>query len=144
MFPSPKHRAVFLTTLRTLGVSTLTVNFSGGGDSGNIDSVDAYNAEKTAAIPLTSQIPWSSDEKYFDMEAKDWVKRTTNKLMSIEEIAKELTLQALENEGLDWYNNAGWQGTLEIDFSTSPPTIQLDVGINYMTTEEHSFNLNEE
>jgi hypothetical protein len=144
MFPSPKHRAVFLTTLRSLGVSTLTVNFSGGGDSGNIDSVAAYNAGQTAAIPLTAQIPWSSDEKFFDMEAQDWVKRTTNKLMPIEEIAKELTLEALEAQGLDWYNNDGGQGTLEIDFSTSPPTIQLDVGINYMTTEEHSFNLSKE
>ena len=144
MFPSPKHRAVFLTTLRTLGVAKLVVNFSGGGDSGDIDSVDAYNAGQTAAIPLTTQIPWSSDEKYFNMDEGTWEKRTKEGLMSIEEIAKELTLQALENEGLDWYNNDGGQGSLEIDFSTSPPTIQLDVGINYMSTEDHSFNLSEE
>jgi len=120
MFPSPKHRAVFLTTLRTLGVSKLVVTFSGGGDSGDIESVDA-------------------NEEY-----KTWTEVTKEGLMSIEEIAKELTFKALENEGLDWYNNDGGQGTLEIDFSTSPPTIQLDVGINYMSTEDHSFNLNEE
>jgi hypothetical protein len=144
MFPSPKHRAVFLTTLRTLGVSKLVVTFSGGGDSGDIESVDAYNAGQTAAIPLTSQIPWSSDESCFDEEHKTWAEVTKEGLMSIEEIAKELTLQALEAQGLDWYNNDGGQGTLEIDFSTSPPTIQLDVGINYMSTEDHSFNLSEE
>ncbi len=144
MFPSPKHRAVFLTTLRTLGVSKLVVTFSGGGDSGDIESVDAYNTGQTAAIPLTAQIPWSSDESCFNEEYKTWTEVTKEGLMSIEEIAKELTFKALENEGLDWYNNDGGQGTLEIDFSTSPPTIQLDVGINYMSTEDHSFNLNEE
>jgi len=144
MFPSPKHRAVFLTTLRTLGVAKLVVTFSGGGDSGDIESVDAYNAGQTAAIPLTAQIPWSSDESCFDEEHKTWAEVTKEGLMSIEEIAKELTLKALEAQGLDWYNNDGGQGSLEIDFSNSPPTINLEVGINHMTTEDYTFDLNEE
>ena len=144
MFPSPKHRGIFLTTLSTLGVAKLIVNFSGGGDSGDIDSIDAYNADMNTEIPLTAQIPWSSDENYFNMDEGTWEKRTKEEVMTLEKIAKELTLQALEDQGLDWYNNDGGQGTLEIDFSTSPPTIQLDVGINYMSTEDHSFNLNEE
>lgn len=144
MFPSPKHRAVFLTTLRTLGVSKLVVTFSGGGDSGDIESVDAYNAGQTAAIPLTAQIPWSSDEKYFNMDEGTWEKRTKEEVMTLEKIAKDLTLQALEDQGLDWYNNDGGQGTLEIDFATSPPTITLDVGINYTSVEEHSFDFSED
>jgi hypothetical protein len=144
MFPSPKHRAVFLTTLRTLGVSKLIVTFSGGGDSGDIESVDAYNADQTAAIQLTAKIPWSSDESCFDEEHRTWTEVTKEGLMSIEAIAKELTFKALEDQGLDWYNNDGGQGSLEINFSTSPPTIQLDVGINYTSVEEHTFDLNEE
>jgi hypothetical protein len=144
MFPSPEHRGVFLTTLRTLGVAKLIVNFSGGGDSGDIESVDAYNADMKTEIPLTTQIPWSSDGNYFNMNKGTWEKRTKEEVMTLEKIAKELTFKALEDQGLDWYNNDGGQGTLEIDFSTSPPTIQLDVGINYTSVEEHSFNLNEE
>lgn len=144
MFPSPEHRGVFLTTLRTLGVAKLLVNFSGGGDSGDIESVDAYTADMKTEIPLTAQIPWSSDEKFFDMANQKWEKRTKEEVMTLEKIAKELTLQALEAQGLDWYNNDGGQGTLEIDFATSPPTITLDVGINYTSVEEHSFDFSEE
>lgn len=144
MFPSPEHRAVFLTTLSTLGVAKLIVNFSGGGDSGDIDSIDAYNADMNTEIPLTAQIPWSSDEKYFNMDEGTWVKRTKEEVMTLEKIARGLTVQALEDQGLDWYNNDGGQGTLEIDFATSPPTITLDVGINYTSTEEHSFDLSED
>ena len=144
MFPSPKHRGIFLTTLSTLGVAKLIVNFSGGGDSGDIDSIDAYNADMNTEIPLTAQIPWSSDEKYFNMDEGTWVKRTKEEVMTLEKIARGLTVQALEDQGLDWYNNDGGQGTLEIDFATSPPTITLDVGINYTSTEEHSFDLSED
>ena len=144
MFPSPEHRGVFLTTLRTLGVAKLIVNFSGGGDSGDIESVDAYNADMKTEIPLTTQIPWSSDEKYFNMDEDTWEKRTKEEVMTLEKIAKDLTLQALEDQGLDWYNNDGGQGTLEIDFATSPPTIILDVGINYTSVDEHSFDFSEE
>lgn len=144
MFPSPEHRGVFLTTLRTLGVAKLIVNFSGGGDSGDIESVDAYNADMKTEIPLTTQIPWSSDEKYFNMDEDTWEKRTKEEVMTLEKIAKDLTLQALEDQGLDWYNNDGGQGTLEIDFATSPPTIILDVGINYTSVDEHSFDFSED
>ena len=144
MFPSPKHRGIFLTTLSTLGVAKLIVNFSGGGDSGDIDSIDAYNADMNTEIPLTAQIPWSSDEKYFNMDEGTWEKRTKEEVMTLEKIARGLTVQALEDQGLDWYNNDGGQGTLEIDFATSPPTITLDVGINYTSTEEHSFDLSED
>jgi len=144
MFPSPEHRAVFLTTLSTLGVAKLLVNFSGGGDSGDIESVDAYNADMKTEIPLTAQIPWSSEEKFFDMANQKWEKRTKEEVMTLEKIAKELTLQALEAQGLDWYNNDGGQGTLEIDFATSPPTITLDVGINYTSVDEHSFDFSED
>ena len=144
MFPSPKHRAVFLTTLSTLGVAKLIVNFSGGGDSGDIDSIDAYNADMNTEIPLTAQIPWSSDENYFNMDEGTWEQRTKEEVMTLEKIARELTVQALEAQGLDWYNNDGGQGTLEIDFATSPPTITLDIGINYTSVEEHSFDLSED
>jgi hypothetical protein len=78
------------------------------------------------------------------MDEGTWEKRTKEEVMTLEKIAKDLTLQALEDQGLDWYNNDGGQGTLEIDFATSPPTITLDVGINYTSVDEHSFDFSED
>lgn len=144
MFPSPTHRALFLSTLRTLGVGKLVVSFSGGGDSGDVDDIKAYNAEQTREIPLAETIPWRVEEDRFNQETNEWEEISKEETLSLEKIAKELTLRALQDQGLDWYNNDGGQGSLEINFSTTPPTIQLEVGINYMSTEEHSFDYSEE
>jgi len=47
---------------------------------------------------------------------------------------------ALERTGLDWYNNDGGQGTFRIDLDAgNEPIVSLDVGINYIETNDHSF-----
>ena len=73
-----------------------------------------------------------------------WNREIYTEKLNLEQILRALTNDALEEQGLDWYNNDGGQGNLSIDFTQSPPNIELNVGINITTTEDHEFNFSDE
>lgn len=144
LFPSKFHRDLVLTQLRTLGVATVEVSFSGGGDSGSIDSaycVDANN--KRIELPET-KFEWPRERSTFTGKGDGWKRETYIERLTLDQILKALTNDALEEQNLDWYNNDGGQGRLTIDFTQSPPDIQLEVGINITQTEDHEFNFSDE
>lgn len=150
LFPSKFHRDLVLTQLRTLGVSTVEISFSGGGDSGNIDSAYCLDANgKRIELPDT-KFDWPRRRTVFRNDlnappgASPWVTEEYVEKLTLDKILEALTNDALEDANLDWYNNDGGQGNLSIDFAQSPPNIELNVGINITTTEDHEFNFSDE
>lgn len=143
-FPSPEHKIILLTQLRTLGVKSVEVTFSGGGDSGSIDDVNAYDNDMKDVNLTAHHLDWPEESSRNDPDTNAWITDVKVVTKSLDDILKDVTNSALEESGLDWYNNDGGQGSLLIDFNKSPPEISLDVGINYTTTEDHTINLNEE
>ena len=151
LFPSKFHRDLVLTQLRTLGVTNVEVHFSGGGDSGSIDSAHCMDATgKRIALPDT-QFEWPRERTVYDPThvpgdhlQSPWKRQTYVEKLTLGQILEALTNDALEEQNLDWYNNDGGQGQLSIDFTQSPPNIQLNVGINITTTEDHEFNFSDE
>jgi len=150
LFPSKEHRIALLTRLRTLGTTSVLVTFSGSGDSGNIDEAELYvGAEgKRMAVPHGEVLDWVSYESRYNPNASlgesAWTRVETPVRMELGEVLKNMVADALEESMLDWYNNDGGQGQLLIDFTTSPPTINLEVGINITTTDEHSFDFTDD
>lgn len=143
-FPSPEHKIILLTQLRTLGVKTVEVAFSGGGDCGSIDSVDACDNNNDNVNLTTHHLDWPEESCRHDPDTNAWITDVKVVTIPLHEVLKRVTYDALAESGLDWYNNDGGQGSLIIDFNKSPPEISLDVGINYTTTEDHTIDLNEE
>lgn len=138
IFPSVQHRAVLLTTLKTLGVTRVSVDFSGGGDSGAIEGVHltANGAEVDSSIPIV----WPKESSAFSEDAGRWVRVVQEQSMPVKDVIEALTYKCLDYAGLDWYNNEGGSGTFYIDLTQNPPEIQLDVSINITSTEDHTFN----
>ena len=141
-FPSQAYKETFLAALRMAHVAVVTVEFSGSGDSGQIDGVTAVNAKGNAIDLSESKLLWPTEESTF--ADGQWAKSTREEPRSLEDIAKTITYEALEQSNHDWYNNAGGQGSFQIDFATDPTTITLEVGVNYSRTDDHSYDLNEE
>lgn len=142
LFPSKFHRDLVLTQLRTLGVSHVEVSFSGGGDSGSIDKAFCRDANgKKLDLPET-KFDWPRERSTYTGDG--WKRETYTEKLTLEQILEALTNDALEEQGLDWYNNDGGQGQLTIDFAQSPPEIELNVGINITETEDHEFNFSDE
>lgn len=144
MFPSKQHKLLILTQLRTLGVAYVEVSFSGSGDSGSIEGVYCRNAEhKDIALPDVT-FEWPEYSSIFDIQANTWIRKATPKPKTLEEILQQITYDALDEQGLDWYNNDGGQGQLRIDFMQSPPGITLDVGINVTNTTDYEFDFTDD
>jgi hypothetical protein len=143
-FPSPEHKIILLTQLRTLKVKTVEVTFAGGGDSGSIDDVNAYDNNNADVNLTVHHLDWPEESCRHDPDTNSWITEVKVVTIPLDEVLKRVTNDALSASGLDWYNNDGGQGSLTIDFNKSPPEISLDVGINYTTTEDHTIDLNEE
>ena len=148
LFPSKYHRKLLLTQLRTLGITSVIVSFSGSGDNGNVETPQCWGHDGpvslTSGAGAAACIQWVTYHDDYDRHSGTWQRKATNKTMTLEEVLREITADALVQKGIDWYNNDGGQGELEIDFTASPPEIELRVGVNVTHVDEHNFNFSDE
>jgi hypothetical protein len=136
IFPNQQEKETLLTQLNLLGAKHVYVEFSGSGDSGQIDDVYYRDGNDDDHRIPNDMIAWTK-QTYGEQP-----KETTN--MKLVDVIEDLCYRALDQTGLDWYNNEGGQGNLHIDFTETPVAISLNVGVNTMTTDDHHFDMNEE
>ena len=140
-FRDEDKKNLLMTLLKVLGGRKVEVHFDGSGDSGSIDYVGLIDQEGHEISLKGATLDWYEDASEFDPLASKW--RTTTKPrpdMPVDEILKQITEDALEEEGLDWYNNEGGYGLLRMDLTTTPVTITMDVHIRIVNTEDHEFD----
>ena len=142
-FPNKDRKHLLLTLLKVMGGHKVVVTFGGGGDSGSIENVELFSHDNNPINIEEAEFEWEEESHAFDVVQKEWVTTKQDKIMPLKDILQKITENALEESGLDWYNNEGGQGSLEIDLSEDPPAIILNVGINYTHTEDHMFDLTE-
>ena len=136
IFPNEQEKTTLLTQLNLLGAKRVVVTFQGGGDDGQIEEVFMVdNNDAYIDIP-NDMIAWTT-LTYGDQQSEP-------KQTKLIDALEDLCSRALDNTGLDWYNNDGGQGHLEINFKENPPSIKLNVGINHRTTDDYEYDLNDE
>ena len=136
IFPSKQEKDTLLTQLNLLGAKRVYVEFRGGGDDGQVEGVYYRDRHDEVQDIPTDMISWT--QKTYGSQTPE------TKTMTLVDVLTDLCYRALDNTGLDWYNNEGGQGSLVIDFTDSPTSIMLNVGINTMTTDDHEYDLDEE
>lgn len=105
-----------LVMLRDMGYTHLRIAYSGGGDSGQIDEIDAQQIVDGKVVEENNLI---DDEVEVSYEIiKDWV--DSNLLNDIE----------------DWWNNEGGYGEVLIDLSD----LSYELDNNIYVTNTESFN----
>ncbi len=107
-----------LQVLRAHDVTAARVTFAGGGDSGQIDEVHVHPAEAAQAMVMCVLA---------EMEHVNgrWVRRDALREVTADEAIRAITMDYLAHTGVDWYNNAGGQGHLEVDVEQG--TVELVV-----------------
>ena len=136
IFPSNEEKQKLLTQLNLLGAKEVFVEFRGGGDDGEIESVYYKDRQDNHQDIPKDMISWTQ-LVYGD-------KPKITKEMSLVNVLEDLCYRALDKASMDWCNNEGGQGHFHIDFTESPPTIDLQLGINTMTTDDYSFDIDDE
>ena len=127
----PANKADLFTVLKDTGIATVTVAFDGYGDSGQIESIDAFGADGTPReLPQTSLMIrrslWGEPEPICeDMTAAE----------AIERLAYDL----LGDAHSGWEINDGAFGTFVFDDAAG--AITLDCNLRFTASEQftHSF-----
>ena len=136
IFPNEQDKTTLLTQLNLLGAKKVRVEFQGGGDSGQVEYV-GYQDKNDEWNTIPDEITSWTKQTYGSQEPQQ-------ERISLDEVLEDLCYRALDETGLDWYNNDGGQGNMTIDFSESPPKISLYVGINQTTTDDYEYDLNKQ
>jgi hypothetical protein len=143
LYPSPEHRELLLTMLRTMGVREVNVHFSGGGDSGEIDVPNTTDSNGMNIDLSSATILWPTKRDVWRNNI--WCREIReSEVQALSEVLRNLTNDALEIQQIDWYNDDGGQGHLTIDFEHDPPKVELHVEINVIATDEYSFDYTED
>lgn len=145
VFQSKDQKDLFLTLLKVMGGRTAEVAFDGSGDSGSIEEARLLDQEGKEIDLTNATFDWYETKSEWDEPNGKWVrKHVPVPNMPVADILKNICEDALEESGHDWYNNDGGYGSLNIDLTTTPPEIKLNVSIRYTSTEDHEYDLNEE
>ena len=111
----PANKALAIEALRGAGVTRVTVDFSGSGDSGQLDGVDISGNEPFGPIDVTlrstSMYPGSHVER----------------LTEVDELITDLAFQVIDAAGHSgWENNDGASGTITFDIEAGTIEFSID------------------
>ena len=124
------NKAIIFEALAAAGITELTIDFDGEGDSGQIDGVGARAGDTPVTVPATpitlQQAQWNSDELH-----------TVDTLL--EDAIETLCYAYLAQEHEGWENNDGAYGLFEFDVAAR--TIHLDFNARFtdVHSSSHSF-----
>ncbi len=95
---SPRQQGPAFDGLTTAGITHVTVTFDGEGDSGQIESIDAWAGEKAVEFPAVeiayAAITWDNPE----VEIRQ---------LSLEDVVEQLAYDFLSDTHGGWENNDG-------------------------------------
>lgn len=131
------NKKIVLEALKTLEATEVEVSYSGSGDSGAIDGVEVKRGGVALSdLPNIKYISFTS--QWSDVES-NWVKGCALREVSLTEALDNFTCDWLDANGIDWYNNDGGAGTLEIDVSNE--NFKLNHTTFYSDSEESTYEL---
>jgi hypothetical protein len=124
------NKTAVFSALAAASITTVSVAFDGGGDSGQINDVVAKRGETVIELPNTK----------VEFHAVEWdgKKRMPSKC-SLNDAIEALCFNYLSHEHGGWENNDGGQG--EFSFDVAEQRIELDFNQFYMesTNYTHTF-----
>ena len=104
----PINKAALFDALAKAGVTRVVVSFDGSGDSGQIESIDAFAGDNTVDLPA-AQI-----ELAYPADNRGGLNRTTH---TVQDAIETLAYDMLEEEHDGWENNDGAFGEFAWDLT---------------------------
>lgn len=109
-----KNRNRIRKVLEKAGVTRVRVNYSGSGDSGQIDQVSLYKGEKEI-VEINAKVSVASMTSKWDSKESRWIDSSQNQVLPVTEALRELVYDWLEADHGGWENNDGASGECSID-----------------------------
>lgn len=118
-----------LTLLRSLDVMDISITFSGSGDSGSFENPVAKTKDGTDVDLTKHTLMWPVTKSVWNEETNSWDRQIDMERLDLYAILIKVAEAATDEAGLDWWNNDGGDGELTMDFSQSPPAINMTINL---------------
>jgi len=144
-----KAKPILFGALKAAGINRVTVTFDGSGDSGQIESVEAYGAENQPIDLPAEPIPYpfaTMEERYESCSKTPSGQRCTGyevqeieKSSLIQDIIEEIFWDFIGAKHGGWENNDGGYG--ECVFEVESQTIRLEMNERYTETNYYEHEM---
>lgn len=124
------NKAVVFDALVAAGVTRLTIEFDGEGDSGQLNGVAAYSGETRMTLPPT---PITLHRSQFNTHG------LITHSEALTEAIETLCYDYLEQEYAGWENNDGAYGEFTFDVAAREIELDIDVRVSDSTHYKHTF-----
>jgi hypothetical protein len=124
-----RNKNVIFDALSEAGIHRVTVDYDGSGDSGQIESVEAWStANEKVPLPSSRKVPWASGNP--DRPVSE---------IGLEAAVEELAWDYLWDEHGGWENNDGAFGTFAFDVSARTIALEHNERFTDVNTFSHQF-----
>ena len=138
-----RNKSSLVTAVKSLGITRIEVEFSGSGDSGQVDEVRYFVGKQQLgdvdAIKKTLVVEASiSDSTTWSEDKKEWV--TTTKSPNIEELVEQICYDLLSANHGGWEINEGSYGEFVFNFGKGNKIdLTFNQRIESVETSEESY-----
>ena len=126
----PGNKVVLFEALNAAGIATVTIEFEGSGDSGQMEPPCARMANETVvAIP----------DRQIDLKRIDWSLGLIAESLSLLEAVESLAWRLLGDKHCGWENNDGGYGTFTFDVAARAISLEYNERYTETNYHEHEF-----
>jgi hypothetical protein len=125
----PGNKQALFSVLAAAGVTHVTVDFDGCGDSGQIEDIAFRKGGETIAAPAGDVV----------LEVASWGEATGPKTFDVRSAIELLVYELLEEDHGGWEDNEGSFGTFTFDAAEGAITLDYNERIETSTYSKHSY-----
>ena len=126
--------------LRELGVHELRVRYSGSGDSGSVNEVEAFDRDAQPIKLTPTPVPYTFTHTSYDFQTGNYETGVTEtKELPLSEAVEQWCYDLLEEHYPGWENNDGADGTIIIDPAKREGQIEHQIYFTQSDFERRSF-----
>jgi hypothetical protein len=121
-----QNKAIIFAALAAAGVHRVTIDYDGSGDSGQIDGIEAWDANgQRIPLPTEPKLQLATDDP--------------GQPVNLESAVEDLAWNCLESLYSGWENNDGACGTFVFDVSARTITLEHNERFTDVNTFKHEF-----
>jgi hypothetical protein len=134
-----ENKKSIIQALRDAHVAHVEASFQGGGDSGDIERSVAKNADgEVVDLGLAGvRVELIQTGSVYNIRTKRHDRTTEKVVKKLEEAINGFMNDALEQTGIDWYNNEGGQGSIEMNVKDGTVVVHMEQNVTTTENSEH-------
>lgn len=109
------NKPAVLDALKKLKVTSISVSYTGSGDSGQVDSVDAFSKDEKEVSLEGTKVTIVNLSSKFNQKTKKFEEKEAKQETSLGDALREIVYDILEMEYPGWEINDGSSGNLRIN-----------------------------